>query len=773
MSKLPYEKVNVVELSKTIAGRLAGLLLADQGANVFILNNNEQKKEKLDTYFNRNKISVNTSELTTEYADIIIVDGDTKVEKTDSQILLRITAALPGDDIYGHLDADCSEDLLNALVGFYTNMSTLGKFINRPVIYTPLPLCSVYAGVIGAISVGSAMVDRLRSGLGREIVSSRIAGGLSAIGALSLIEKGTPDHLKAADLTGLPEGVDPEKAKKALQEASQDADKQLWLEQRLIPLNAPYKTLDGRFAMPVAGVNRRLARRFLKYLGLWEKVLAEGMVDENPYIPENDKYRGVNLADAGSLTFVMNSKLADMISEKMLEKTADDWEKELCLAGVPAVNIRSFDEWFKDKESNAAGLIATVKGEEHKQLGRVAWLKSAQPYPELEICKNINIEDVKKYTEPQQATSFTKNKSEKPLSGFVLVDFANVIAGPNSGRMFSELGATVYKIDPINPQHAPVIMVSWAAEHGVGKKSIIIDMSKDAGKDIMHKIISKADMVLANKRDGQFERMGLGRSDLDKINPKLIAVQLTGHKGEKESLRDNYPGYDPALQGATGLMHRFGEDGCPTFHGVASCVDYLCGYLGTWAGVSALFAREKRGDGVGDWAETSLAAAASLTQLLLQYDKEPETAKGGFATGMNDSERVYQLTDGWVFAQGKNNLTNELKSLNVTDGLLYLEKQGIAATRVQTCKELADKHRDNPTTTVCFEKREKDGWESQMFSPTWFFFDGKSIGCPGATSRIGSDANDILSEIGYSENQITALKENQVVGLTEWVGLKE
>ena len=71
----------------------------------------------------------------------------------------------------------------------------------------------------------------------------------------------------------------------------------------------------------------------------------------------------------------------------------------------------------------------------------------------------------------------------------------------------------------------------------------------------------------------------------------IVVIQLTAHKGEKPGPRDDYPGYDPIAQAITGVMDRFGPDGCPTYHGVASCVDYLCGYLGAWAGVTALLAR--------------------------------------------------------------------------------------------------------------------------------------------------------------------------------------
>ena len=69
-------------------------------------------------------------------------------------------------------------------------------WLDRPVTYTPLKLCSIYAGLIGANACAAALVDRLRCGQGREIHASRIAGGLSAIGALCLKQTGLPAHLE-------------------------------------------------------------------------------------------------------------------------------------------------------------------------------------------------------------------------------------------------------------------------------------------------------------------------------------------------------------------------------------------------------------------------------------------------------------------------------------------------------------------------------------------------------------------------------------------------
>ena len=770
MGQLPYAEIRIIELSQTLAGRLAGLLFADQGAEVLVEREPGYESDEHDEYFDRGKTAVPPDSLAdTSSADVIIVDGEAGIDRSPAQILLRITAALPGDEVYGHLPADCSEDLLNALVGFYTDMGTTSRILGRPVIYTPLPLCSVYAGVDGAVAVGAALADRERCGRGREITASRLAGGLSAIGALALTSKGIPDHLAPTEIGGVPEGMTPEEFKAIVAEASRNSAKQLWLEQRLIPLAAPYRTSDDRLALPLAAPNWRNTRRICQTLGIWDEILEAGMVDVSPYDPANIEYMGRNAADSMALNFTLSSKLAGLLEEAFARKTADEWEKELCEAGIPCVKVMSWEEWRNDPDARTARIWAEVKGHVHPQLGRASWVESAQPYPDLEGCRTAG-------SVPQRATPLPsptgRQPAQRPLEGFTLVDFCNVVAGPNCGRMFSELGGTVYKIDPMNPQHSPTIMTTWAAESGVGKRSIILDMKTDEGREIMNKIVAKADMVIANKLDAQFERMGLDRKSLDKLSSSIIGLQLGAHSGEKRGARHDYPGYDPAIQGTTGITTRFGPEGCPTYHGVASCVDYLCGYLGAWAGVTALVARERRKDGRGDWAVTSLATAASLTQLLLQQTPEPESARGAHATGMNEGERVYQLSDGWIFAQGDHDLTGELSSYNVEQALAYLSEKMIPAVPVQTCKELADRHRENPSKTVDFERRERDGWETECFAPTWFAFEGEPVASPGAAARVGSDGPAILEDLGYSSEDVQRLISSGVVGQTEWAPVK-
>ena len=106
------------------------------------------------------------------------------------------------------------------------------------VVYTPLRLCSVYAAVNGAVATGAALVDRQRTNLGRELLVSRLANGIAAIGALSLTIDGPnlPAHLISTPISHIRQGADPDEFEAIRKEATKDPAKQLWLERRLYPV---------------------------------------------------------------------------------------------------------------------------------------------------------------------------------------------------------------------------------------------------------------------------------------------------------------------------------------------------------------------------------------------------------------------------------------------------------------------------------------------------------------------------------------------------------
>jgi crotonobetainyl-CoA:carnitine CoA-transferase CaiB-like acyl-CoA transferase len=766
MSQLPYAGIRIVELSATLSGRIVGLLFVDQGAQVWCSNDSARVGQEVGAYLDRGKQIVSTSALSDiGDADLLIVEGDAAVQRRSSQIVLRITAALPGDELYGHLAANCSEDLLGATLGFFTDMALTGPALGRPVIYSPLPVSSIYTGVNGAVAVAAALAQRLRTGRGCEITASRLAGGLSAIGALAVTNAGLPPHLAPAPRPPVPKGMTPEDFAAILRDAAGNEERRSWLEHRMIPFGVPYRAADGRMVILINGVNRLATRRLYKALGIWDRLIAAGLVDISPYAPESIDVRGRNLADSPTLDFASASLVAELLEEIIATKPAAVWERELCELGVAAAKVMSLQEWLHDGEARRAGLAAQVSGSDRPQLGRAAWLESAQPYPPVGVraapTRRIEMASISPDTDTVENTAL-------PLEGCVVVDLTNVIAGPNCARMLGELGATVYRIEQPEPSHPPIAMTIWGAEAGAGKQSIILDILKPEGHAVLHALLARADFVVANKSDAQCHRLGIDAQSLRALNPKAILVQLTAHHGERTGARHDYPGYDPTGQAITGIMMRFGTEHCPTYHGLASCVDYLTGYLATWAGVTALYAREQRGDGRGDWAQTSLTAAASFMQMLFQFEEPPASACGPHAVGPTSGRRTYRVADGWIFALGDADLTTLVQRASVKAALNMLATRGIEAIRVNSVRELADRHRSEPTRTIHFQALDHDGWSTECFVPTWFCFDGAVPDLRKGAVRIGASADRILEHLGMSAQAIEQLKASGVVGRPEW-----
>lgn len=813
---LPYADVRVVELGTLVSGRLTARLFADQGAEVLILANHNCKNVKefnaeTNAYLNRDKTKLDSlsakeqADLLTS-ADLVIVDGEsTEWKRTEKQLLLRVCAALPGDKKYGHLPHDCDDDFLSALVGFYTDMC-LSHFLDRKVVYTPLRLCSVYCGVLGAVSCAAALVDRERSQLGREIQASRLAAGISAIGALSLTigGAGLPKHLISAPLSHLRKGLDPVEFEVIRKAAVHDPLKQLWLEQRLYPLAAPYPTKDGSLFLPMATFNRGIARRLVDFLGVWPEMEKMGIVDATAYDAKNDTERYNNLALPLNFSWQTGCAVAEKLEVVFKEKTAKEWEALFLDNNIACADVLSFQQWFEDDETRKAKIVTLVEGQ--WQIGRAVVLNSSKPYPDLVQLKKLegqNASDMltellKRKTE---ASPMNKGRSSwdsgsvldpmKPLKGYVVVDFTNVIAGPACGRMMAELGATVYKIGPRQPDHAPVVMVKWQAEEMIGKQSIMLDLKTESGKRVLRQLASKADFALANKMDEQMETMGIGRSTLNEMledggkGPKIIQLMVAARRGEETDVQAaNWSGYDPALQGKTGLMERFGPPGCPVYHGVASCVDYLCGYTGCLAGLVALYAREAHSV-VSERAYTSLACCSTLVQFNMQggeqHPVEGAVVRGPWARGRTATNRIYQVghpetpenaePEHWIYAQAKRDLSEEAKTFKGTreEFIAKLAQEGILATPVHTCKQIAEVSKTEESKSLLFEKREAEGLLTETWKPTWFCFNGVPSECPGAAAPSGVHAPSILMEkCGKSAAEVQEMYDQGIVLPIYW-----
>ncbi|WP_250634444.1 CoA transferase [Pinirhizobacter soli] len=748
--------IRVYEQSQTLAGRLAGLLLADQGAEVYALPP-VNPDASIDDYLSRGKRFPRKGKLAIpKNPDIVIHDGAIAPARGPSQLTLGFTAVVPGDEDID-LPWDASDDLLNALAGFYTDLGVTSRLLGNDVTYTPLPLCSIYAAVLGVTAVCAALADRQRSAAGRAIVIPRLAAGLSAIGVLAMELQGIEPHLMPPGLLALPPELVAEVPKARTSEAHM-----VWLVNRLNPTAGCYRSADGQWLMPVCTVNRKLAVRLLQELGLWGRAQSLGIVDVCPYDPASTVVADRNIALPQGLRSDLNMQLAAWMEEAFATRTAVEWESLFGQAKVPCGVVQDFEAWMRCSWANEAGLVEIVDGQ--RQLGRAVTVHSAKPYPQLR--GKPSSKSAALYS--PQSNQTNRGPSSKPLSGYTVLDLANVIAGPACGRLLGELGAKVIKLDTTTPDHQPLVTVIWGAEANQGKQSLLIDLHTVEGREVLRRLIVQADILVMNATDDGIQRLGLTRQDLMEINPRAIGVQISAFKGERAGSHDDHPGYDPLLQGATGIMTRFGTPGMPLLHGIASCVDYLTGYLGAFAAVLALQARERRGDSRGDWAETSLASAATLVQLKFQRSPNPPSASGPGATGPNEGSRLYPVADGWIFAEALADISSAIADMTVVEALRLVREHGIRAVPVRSIAALRRQYLVQPSPTIRFRAVGQDGLHASVLEPTWFQIDGKPLVPPSEPPRPGGDASTVLSNLGFTEYEVARMIEQNVVGLPNW-----
>lgn len=189
------------------------------------------------------------------------------------------------------------------------------------------------------------------------------------------------------------------------------------------------------------------------------------------------------------------------------------------------------------------------------------------------------------------------------LDGVTIVDFSRVLAGPYATMMLADFGATVIKIerpgsgDETRAWNPPVDskgMATYFAAVNRNKQSLVSDLTDEADRASILKLVRGADVVVENFRDGTMDRLGLGYERLSELNPRLVYCSITGFgTAEGKAL----PGFDLLVQAVGGLMSITGRRaGEPTKTGVA-VVDVITGLHATTGILAALIARGDSGPG--------------------------------------------------------------------------------------------------------------------------------------------------------------------------------
>jgi formyl-CoA transferase len=214
-------------------------------------------------------------------------------------------------------------------------------------------------------------------------------------------------------------------------------------------------------------------------------------------------------------------------------------------------------------------------------------------------------------------------QNTKPLHGVTVLDLTNVLAGPFCCHQLAHLGATVIKVEAPGRGdlarqlgadaglNEKLMGVSFLAQNA-GKKSITLNLKDPRGKDILKKLVKKADVLVENFRPGVMDRLELDYDALSKVNPALIycAISGFGQNGPMKKL----PAYDQIVQGLSGIMTITGEEDKGTYRVGYPVADTIGGLTAACAISSALAGRALgNNEGKGSFIDISMLESVVAT----------------------------------------------------------------------------------------------------------------------------------------------------------------
>ena len=237
------------------------------------------------------------------------------------------------------------------------------------------------------------------------------------------------------------------------------------------------------------------------------------------------------------------------------------------------------------------------------------------------------------------------------LSGVRVIDLSAYLAGPYGCTLLADMGATVIKVEPPSGDNSRAYPSSLTgAPRGFlglnrGKKGLVLDLKTDEGVGLLHRLATTADVLVHNFRPGVAQRLRIDFDTLSAANPRLIYCNLTGYG--KTGPLSQQPGFDQVLQTFSGICEMQGSPDGPPQIVSGSIVDYSAAYMMALGVASALFHRERTGQ--GQEVDVSLLGSALAMQSarLVHADNESCDAIKEFGSG--GITGLHPTRDGWLY----------------------------------------------------------------------------------------------------------------------------
>ncbi|MGH8599101.1 MAG: CaiB/BaiF CoA transferase family protein [Burkholderiales bacterium] len=402
-------------------------------------------------------------------------------------------------------------------------------------------------------------------------------------------------------------------------------------------------------------------------------------------------------------------------------------------------------------------------------------------------------------TEPNSSVTLPDAAESGPLAGIRVLDLCGYLAGPYGCTLLADHGADVIKIEP--PQgdnlrkYPSTLQAESRAFLGVnrGKRGMVLDLKQESGYQVLLKLVRRADVFAHNFRPAVAPRLRIDYETLSKINPRLIYCAVSGY-GESGPLK-NKAGYDQVLQSLSGICAMQGTPQDPKIV-YGSVVDYYAASLLSGGIASALFARERTGKGQFVGVSLLRSALALQSARLIRAEGEPldvnRDMRSGGITGLHPTR------SGSLYISA--NTPHFWAALCELVGLPELASDPRYATvrkRAEHAGEIVPRIRDALSERTALEwetlfgervpcaavRQVEDMFEhpqvlAERMMETYVHpvvgryrglarpvkFGTGNIRTPSPAPTFGQHSVEILAEYGYSDEEISRLRETGVIG---------
>ena len=390
-----------------------------------------------------------------------------------------------------------------------------------------------------------------------------------------------------------------------------------------------------------------------------------------------------------------------------------------------------------------------------------------------------------------------------PLAGIRVLDLSRVLAGPYCGLLLSLLGAEVIKVEDKNGDESrqwPPIERDMGTPYlalNLNKKGIVVDLKSEAGKQIIRDLVGQVDILIENFKTGTMETFGLDFESLKELNPRLIYVSISAFGREGPRAKDL--GYEALMQAYSGPMSMTGLPGGEPVRCGVSFLDMSTGGFSALAAMTALYQRERTGQGAKIEASLLQSALGLMTYQVASFLQDGVVqGKLGSAHPMVVPYQGYRTADGYIFIASANQnlferfcralgleeliadpryqnnaarvkhreellerLFQAVGAIKTDDLMTRLEEAGVPCTRINDMRELMQDGQVDALGALLNIQDPDYGPLRLVGLP--FFLNGAGNDGARRAPRLGEHTTEILEGLGYDAPRIASLFEENVV----------